>query len=344
MDRRQFGIGAATAVGAGFVARSGYAQPAKPSPAAPATKAPPAPRAAPANPPHVDPKLKPGQFEWRPELSPAGPVTFIVSLPEQQVHVYRNGVRIGLSTCSTGKAGHRTPTGVFVILQKNKDHYSSTYNNAPMPNMQRLTWQGVALHAGNLPGYPASHGCVRLPRKFSEHIFGITTLGIPVIICDSKSQPEVVVHPGLLLPAEAQTLAEVAMTEAAKARTLKDVMSAVVSSLDRKAIVIVDGKVVWESEIDLVDPRKPLGERSFTLIGPAAEGDTYRWLAHDVRKSQETIGKRDVVLSRIKVRKIEDQRRMLAAAKANSTLVVTDKTASLRARPTDFVIADALIS
>jgi lipoprotein-anchoring transpeptidase ErfK/SrfK len=344
MDRRQFSIGAATAVGAGLVAHSGYAQPAAPKPA-PATpnKAPEPPRAAPANAPVVDAKLRPGQFQWRPELSPNGPVTFIVSLPEQQMHVYRNGVRIGLSTCSTGKAGHRTPTGVFVILQKNKDHYSNIYNNAPMPNMQRLTWQGVALHAGNLPGYPASHGCVRLPRKFSEHIFGITTLGIPVIICDSKSQPEVVVHPGLLLPAEAQTLAEVAMTEAAKARTMRDVMSAVVSSHDRKAIVIVDGKVVWESEVDLIDPRKPLGERSFTLIGPAPEGDTYRWLAHDV-KTQETIGKRDVVLSRIKVRKIEDQRRMLAAAKANSTLVITDKAASLRTRPTDFVIADALIS
>ncbi len=77
---------------------------------------------------------------------------------------YRNGVRIAVSTCSTGKKGHETPTGVFTILEKDKDHHSSTYNNAPMPNMNRLTWSGVALHAGNLPGYPASHGCVRACR------------------------------------------------------------------------------------------------------------------------------------------------------------------------------------
>ena len=111
----------------------------------------------------------------------------VISLPEQLVHVYRNGVTIGVSTCSTGKPGNRTPTGVFTILQKNADHYSSTYNNAPMPNMQRLTWRGVALHAGNLPGYPASHGCVRLPKNFSKVLFSVTQLGTPVIIADQNA-------------------------------------------------------------------------------------------------------------------------------------------------------------
>lgn len=131
--------------------------------------------------------LKPGEFIWRPEVSPRGPVVIVVSLPEQLVHVYRNGVAIGVSTCSTGKPGNRTPTGVFTILQKNADHYSSTYNNAPMPNMQRLTWRGVALHAGNLPGYPASHGCVRLPKNFSKALFSVTQLGTPVIIADQNA-------------------------------------------------------------------------------------------------------------------------------------------------------------
>jgi len=110
--------------------------------------------------------LRPGQFVWHPERSPDGPVAVIVSLPEQRVHVYRNGIRIGVSTCSTGREGHRTPTGVFTVLQKDRNHRSSTYNNAPMPNMNRLTWSGIALHAGQLPGYPASHGCVRLPLEF----------------------------------------------------------------------------------------------------------------------------------------------------------------------------------
>jgi lipoprotein-anchoring transpeptidase ErfK/SrfK len=97
-------------------------------------------------------------------------VAVIVSLPDQLVHVYRNGVRIAVSTCSTGKPGHATPTGVFMVLEKDKHHHSSTYNNAPMPNMSCLTWDGIALHAGQLPGCPASHGCVCLPLASSEKL------------------------------------------------------------------------------------------------------------------------------------------------------------------------------
>jgi lipoprotein-anchoring transpeptidase ErfK/SrfK len=124
----------------------------------------------------MDPaSLKPGQFVWHPERSPSGAVVVLVSIPDQWVVVYRNGVRIGASTCSTGRPGHQTPAGVFVILQKDKNHHSSTYNNAPMPYMERLTWSGIALHAGNLPGYPASHGCVRLPLEFARLLYGVTT-------------------------------------------------------------------------------------------------------------------------------------------------------------------------
>src|SRR5687768_6183890 len=115
-------------------------------------------------------KLKPGQWVWAPQLAPAGPLLVYVDLSRQLASVYRNGVRIAVSTISSGKAGHETPTGVFTILQKDADHRSSTYDNAPMPYMQRLTWKGVALHAGNLPGYPASHGCVRLPMEFAKKL------------------------------------------------------------------------------------------------------------------------------------------------------------------------------
>ena len=96
--------------------------------------------------------LKPGEFIWAPQLAPEGPITLVVSLSDQRAYVYRNGVRIGASTVSTGKKGHETPTGVFTILQKNAKHFSNKYNNAPMPYMQRLTWDGIALHAGKLPG------------------------------------------------------------------------------------------------------------------------------------------------------------------------------------------------
>ncbi|KGB52940.1 ErfK/YbiS/YcfS/YnhG family protein precursor [Sphingopyxis sp. LC81] len=127
-------------------------------------------------------RLKPGEWVWAPEISPQGPVLVTVDLSAQTATVYRNGVRIGVTTVSSGKAGHETPTGVFTILQKDPHHRSSTYNNAPMPYQERLTWDGVALHAGGLPGYPESHGCVHLPLEFSKLLFGTTRLGGTVIV------------------------------------------------------------------------------------------------------------------------------------------------------------------
>jgi hypothetical protein len=134
-------------------------------------------------------RLKPGQWVWAPSLAPRGPVLVYVDLDSQRATVYRNGVRVAVSTVSSGKTGHETPTGGFTILQNNRHHRSSTYDNAPMPNMQRLTWKGVALHAGNLPGFPASHGCVRLPLEFSRLLFGITDLGGTVVIAGGHDGP-----------------------------------------------------------------------------------------------------------------------------------------------------------
>src|SRR6188472_2444300 len=133
--------------------------------------------------------LKPGQYVWAPELGSDGPALVVVNLETQRLVLFRNGVPVAASTVSSGKTGHETPTGVFTILQKNKEHYSKTYNNAPMPNMQRLTWRGIALHAGNLPGYPASHGCIRLPIKFSSLLFGATELGMTVVITSIPAVP-----------------------------------------------------------------------------------------------------------------------------------------------------------
>lgn len=144
--------------------------------------------------------LAPGEFEWTPEISPQGPMVIVVSLPQQRAHVYRNGVRIGLSTISSGKPGHETPTGVFTILQKKKMHHSNLYNNAPMPFMQRLTWDGVALHAGRIPGHPASHGCVRLPLEFAELLFGVTERDMTVVVADEASHGRDVVHAGERVP------------------------------------------------------------------------------------------------------------------------------------------------
>src|SRR6516225_3164624 len=115
--------------------------------------------------------MKPGEYWWRPQLSPSGPVVVLVSIPQQMMHVYRNGILIGRSTVSSGRAGHDTPGGVFTILEKQAEHYSKTYDNAPMPFMQQLTSDGIAMHSGQLPGYAASHGCVRLPYDFSALLF-----------------------------------------------------------------------------------------------------------------------------------------------------------------------------
>jgi hypothetical protein len=126
----------------------------------------------------------PTSFTWNPALSPTGPVVVSVNLKSQTAAVYRNGIEIGSCIVSTGMPGHETPTGVFHILQKDADHHSSTYNNASMPFTERLTWGGVALHAGSLPGYPSSHGCIHLPYEFSKRLFQITEMGGTVIITD----------------------------------------------------------------------------------------------------------------------------------------------------------------
>lgn len=146
----------------------------------------------------LTPELKTGDYVWAPEVSPRGPVVLMVSLSEQLIYVYRNGVRIGRSTVSSGKEGHRTPTGVFTILQKNVKHVSTIYKGASMPYMERLTWGGVALHAGNLPGYPAAHGCVRLPLDFAQLLYTITNKGTTVIVTDKKFSVGNTKDPGLL--------------------------------------------------------------------------------------------------------------------------------------------------
>jgi hypothetical protein len=126
--------------------------------------------------------LKPGEWVWAPRIAPKGPVLVYVDLSKQLATVYRNGVRIGVTTVSSGKPGYQTPTGVFTILQKDARHRSSKYNSAPMPYQQRLTWDGVALHAGGLPGYPESHGCVHLPMAFARQLFSATRLGTTVVV------------------------------------------------------------------------------------------------------------------------------------------------------------------
>jgi hypothetical protein len=135
-------------------------------------------------------QLSPGQFVWEPEAASTGPLFLVIDLTRQRALLYRGGVPIAASTLSSGSKGRETPTGVFTILQKEIVHRSGTYDDAPMPYMQRLTAKGVAMHAGHLPGYPASHGCIRLPKAFAKLLYGVTELGTPVMITDEAELAE----------------------------------------------------------------------------------------------------------------------------------------------------------
>jgi len=137
------------------------------------------------------PRLKAGQSIWfeTPELikasiDAAAPVQVVIAIRQQQALVYRGDRLVGVSTVSTGAPGYETPLGTFTILEKKVFHRSNLYSNAPMPHMQRLTWGGVALHAGQLPGYPASHGCIRLPSGFARQLFDLTAMGGTVLVVD----------------------------------------------------------------------------------------------------------------------------------------------------------------
>jgi hypothetical protein len=130
------------------------------------------------------PAVAPGRYVWHDDGSAAGPVRVLVSIPLQLAFVWRGSALIGVSSVSTGVAGYDTPTGTFPILEKDKDHHSNLYDDAPMPFMLRLTWDGVALHAGKVTGEPASHGCVRLPAAFARKLFDIAGVGATVSVVD----------------------------------------------------------------------------------------------------------------------------------------------------------------
>ena len=207
-------------------------------------------------PPAVDgaiERMRPGEFLWAPQIAPEGPITIIVSLKTQRAYAYRNGLPIGVSTVSTGAKGHATPTGVFTILQKDVDHKSNLYDDAPMPFMQRLTWTGIAMHAGNLPGYPASHGCIRLPPAFAKLLFAVTRLGLTVVITNDALVPVVVAKPTMLREGGTAAPAGTAFTWNPNLSP-SGPTSIVVSGRDRRMIVLRNGIEIGSSPITLDAP------------------------------------------------------------------------------------------
>ena len=134
--------------------------------------------------------LGPGQYVWDSKSPTSGPLLLTIDLTAQRLLVYRDGALMAATAISTGSLGRETPTGVFTVLAKEVMHRSTTYDDAPMPYMQRLTEKGIAIHAGDLPGYPASHGCIRLPNEFAKRLYGITAIGTPVMITNDAEIAE----------------------------------------------------------------------------------------------------------------------------------------------------------
>ena len=229
--------------------------------------------------------LKAGQWLWYPERSLYGPVTVIVSLSDQLAFVYRNGIRIGVTTISSGRSGFETPTGVFTVFQKEKLHLSKKYNNAPMPDSQ-FFFGGAALHAGGLPGYPSSHGCVHLPTQFASLLFEITHSGTPVIVTNERSGIGSLSHAGLVLSEKDQKQIE-QLTGHVSGRKLpvdragkQDAsFSILVSGADQVLYGMKNGEIIVQSPIGVANPNRPLGSHVYILQGFDSGRKTFDWLA-----------------------------------------------------------------
>jgi len=273
------------------------------------------------------PELKPGDYVWRPEMSPAGPVVIVVSLSEQLLYVYRNGIRIGRTSVSSGKPGHKTPTGVFTVLQKNVKHTSTIYRGASMPYMERLTWGGVAIHAGNLPGYPAAHGCVRLPLDFAKQLYTVTQDGTTVIVTNQKSEPDTTPALGLLFaatPGEAAAKGGVVWNPA-KAPT--GPVSIILSATNGAAFVYRDGVEIGRAPV--AGLRGFTGSYVYSALNKVDADGRRNWL------SMASVGGRPPDLKAV-VKQAEVDPQFVAKVRAlitpGTTLILTDAPVSVSTR------------
>ena len=244
-------------------------------------------------------QLKAGEFLWAPEVAPEGPMLLVVSLATQRAVLYRNGLPIAITTVSTGRSGHRTPTGIFTVLERDAVHYSSLYNSAPMPHMQRLTWGGVALHGGDLPGYPASHGCIRLPRAFARLLFGVTRLGMTVVITNEAAVPRVAPADALLRAGNGLALTGSARWQPEASRT--GPVSVVISGTDRRVVVLRNGVMIGSAPVRVDGAvartsafvmREGGSWLRISLPGQAGEGESFSGRIHvapDFRRQVESI-------------------------------------------------------
>jgi hypothetical protein len=247
---------------------------------------------------------------------PQGPFQIIVSIARQQATLYGQNGPIAQTSISTGVPAHPTPLGVFSVISKHKLHHSNIYSGAPMPYMQRITWSGIALHAGPLPGYPASHGCIRLPQNFAVRLWSTTKVGARVIVPRAPAAPVEIAHPNLFapknpeekiqplasaaeptdtakllaadIPAAARPVAAMAMTQvtgsiAVLPRPLsepprqKSSVSVFVSRKQNRLFVRQGFVPLFDLPLTIAAPERPLGTHVFTAMALTENGAAMRW-------------------------------------------------------------------
>jgi hypothetical protein len=248
----------------------------------------------------------------RPEPLPKGPLQIIISIVDQRVSLFDNGALIARSSVSTGMEGHPTPLGVFSVISKQRWHRSNIYSAAPMPYMQRITWSGIALHAGVVPGHPASHGCIRLKNDFAVRLWHLTKRGTRVIIAHGDVQPVEITNPHLFQPKAASSSSEfqtatvatksigtaaatqgslVSNAETPEAASLQVPGSAPAASAPKKIVpisIFVSRKLsklfvregftpLFDVAVKIENPEEPLGTHVFTAMEFQNEGTAIRW-------------------------------------------------------------------
>jgi lipoprotein-anchoring transpeptidase ErfK/SrfK len=250
---------------------------------------------------------------------PQGPLHIIVTTAKQRVSVYANGTLVGRAPVSTGMPDHPTPMGIFTVISKSRWHVSNIYSGAPMPYMQRITWSGIALHAGKLPGYPASHGCIRLPEHFATRLWALSKIGARVIIARDEVAPVAIAHPRLPVPKKPENKPADALVAAAPAAAGKIELVASVETANKvgdgineisaikpaspenivqvippqrqgpvqvfvsrkqgKVFVRQDFKPIFEAPVTIAEPDRPLGTHVFTAMQTQEDGAAMQWTA-----------------------------------------------------------------
>jgi hypothetical protein len=251
------------------------------------------------------------------------PIMAIVSIKSQMVTFYDSDGWILRAPVSTGTTGRETPAGVFAVLEKDKDHHSSLYDDAWMPNMQRITWNGVALHGGPLPGYAASHGCVRMPFGFAEKLFEKTRIGMRVIISPIDAEPVEFSHPALFVPKAEAIAAAPARTEALAHETTEAARAA--DQAKKAAATAPREAALATALLRKVEGLKKSADAELIFAGKAlAAADQARTRAEDLK--QKATAKAAELGPQLDTARDDAKSRLDAAAAAKEAAKVAEKT------------------